>query len=287
MKFIVFLFRLLFCLLLSALLCIPFYLIFYPIFTAQSLIIPYAIYPFDICAKSPQLWYYIKLLYLFTCYYINFQFSNFLFKKLLFPYLTISKNIPVENSLSKDEINLFLGFDTQGHKLFLSQNSLFQNILITGTIGSGKTSSAMYPFTKQLIAYRCDDVNKIGMLILDVKGNYYKQVLKYAQDFNRLSDLKIIEVCGNIKYNPLDKPHLKPAVLANRLKTILTLFSPNNSESYWLDEAEKVLTECIKLCRIYNNGYVTFSEIHKLVNSPNYYNEKITILRNLFKSRKT
>ena len=87
---------------------------------------------------------------------------------------------------------------------------------------------------------------------------------------------------GNIKYNPLDKPNLKPSILANRLKTILTLFSKNNSESYWLDKAEQVLTECIKFCRLYNNGYVTFSEIHKLITSQEYYQEKIQIIRNLF-----
>ena len=36
------------------------------------------------------------------------------------------------------------------------------------------------------------------------------------------------------------------------------LVTENNSESFWLDKAEQVLAECIKLCRLYNNGYVTF-----------------------------
>lgn len=70
--------------------------------------------------------------------------------------------------------------------------------------------------------------------------------------------------------------------LANRLKTILLLFSENNSESYWLDKAEEVLCECIKLCRLYNNGYVTFVELHKLVTLPDYYKEKIETLKKLF-----
>jgi hypothetical protein len=72
-------------------------------------------------------------------------------------------------------------------------------------------------------------MNKIGILILDVKGNYYKQVETYAKEFNLSKDLIIIQVGGKFKYNPLDKPLLKPSVLANRLKTILTLFSDNNS----------------------------------------------------------
>ena len=64
------------------------------------------------------------------------------------------------------------------------------------------------------------------------------------------------------------------------------LFSENNTESFWLDEAEKIITECIKLCRLYNNGYVTFLEIHKLITLPNYYMEKIGQLRQLFISSK-
>lgn len=141
----------------------------------------------------------------------------------------------------------------------------------------------MYPFTKQLIGFSCENATKkLAMLILDVKGNYYQKVLEFAQEFHRTQDVIVIELSGKYHYNPLHKPNLKPSVLANRLKTILLLFSKNNSETYWLDEAEKVLTESIKLCRLYNNHYVTFEEIHKLVTQPNYYLEKIALLREKF-----
>ena len=145
----------------------------------------------------------------------------------------------------------------------------------------------MYPFTRQLISYKSNSFNeKLAMLILDVKGNYYKEVLQYANTYNRLEDIILIELGGFYKYNPLDKPNLKPIVLANKLKTILTLFSPNNSESYWLDKAEQILAECIKLCRLYNNGYVTFVELHKLIMFENYYKEKLESVKALFTSGK-
>ena len=130
--------------------------------------------------------------------------------------------------------------------------------------------------------YNHNSNQKLGMLILDVKGNYYKQVYEYAKKYEILDDLIVIGLGSNVFYNPLHKPHLKPQVLANRLKTILLLFSENNSESYWLDKAEEVLCECIKLCRLYNNGYVTFVELHKLVTLPDYYKEKIETLKKLF-----
>ena len=67
---------------------------------------------------------------------------------------------------------LFIGQDNKKNNIYIPEKGLYQNILITGTIGCGKTSSAMYPFTNQLINYKFyDPNNKIGMLILDVKGS--------------------------------------------------------------------------------------------------------------------
>lgn len=145
----------------------------------------------------------------------------------------------------------------------------------------------MYPITEQLIKNNCLNNNsKIGMLILDVKGNYYKQVYEYAKKYNRLNDLVIIEIKGKYKYNPLDKINIKPSVLANRLKIIMELFSGNTSESYWIDKSEQILCEAIKLCRLYNNNYVTFEELHKLIMDKNYYDEKNKILKDYFLKNK-
>ena len=284
MKFTSFFLYFVLCLSLTLLLSVPILFALIPIFTATHLIIPYAVYPFDICEKAPVAWHYMKVSYIITCVYVSFLLSHSVFKMFLKDKLVIKHKKNSKQTLTG--LNLYIGDNSSDNSsIYLTEKALYQNILITGTIGTGKTSSSMYPFTKQLIQYHANDATeKIGMLVLDVKGNFYKQVLAYAQEFNRLDDLYVIELGGKVKYNPLDKPNLKPSVLANRLKTILTLFSPNNSESYWLDKAEEVLAECIKLCRLYNSGYVTFTEIHKLVNSPNYYNEKLNYLRSLFKS---
>ncbi len=289
MKFKLSLLHFMFCFLLAVLFIIPIIIIFYPIFTATSFIFPYAIYPFDICSVAPVAWKYMKIIYCISCFFVCFLISNFIYTWIFRNKISFKNNKNDNCKTSITSLHLYLGeaSDTLA-PVYLTESSLYQNILVTGTIGSGKTSSSMYPFTKQLIGYKaCSDNEKLGMLILDVKGNFYKQVQNYAKEFNRLNDLFIIELGGTIKYNPLDKPNLKPSVLANRLKTVLTLFSPNNTESYWLDKAEEVLAECIKLCRLYNDGYVTFLELHKLVNSPNYYIKQISYLRKLFKSRQT
>ena len=275
---------------------------FYPIYTAQEIIIKYGIHPFDICSKNPELWSIIKISYIFTFIISNLVISNFIYSRfstivhLILNKKSAKKKIltqfkETKNNNEKINVNclkLLIGYDiSSGEKIYIPENGLYQNFLITGTIGSGKTSSAMYPFTEQFIEYNSKNPDKkIGMLILDVKGNYYKQVKNYAQKYNLVNDLIVLELNSNVYYNPLHKPDLKPQVLANRLTTILTLFSENNTESYWLDKAEQILTEAIKLCRLYNNGYVTFLELHKIITLPHYYKEKIETLRNLFISSK-
>ncbi len=263
--------------------------IFYPIFISDEIIITYGVHPFNICLKNPLLWKYIKIVFIFTYVFSNFIFSNFIFNQFLAKFFVkkdkkSSGSKVLESNLSK--LNLLIG-KFNNEDVFIPEKGLYQNFLITGTIGSGKTSSAMYPFTKQLLKYNSENSSdKVGMLILDVKGNYYNQVKNYVDLYGLQDDLVVIGLNSGIFYNPLHKPNLKPIVLANRLKTILTLFSENNSESYWLDKAEQILAEAIKLCRLYNDNYVTFSELHKLITVPGYYKDKIDVLKALFISSK-
>lgn len=222
---------------------------------------------FNLIAFSPILAKSTSSICLFGDFRINLEEETFKIVKLLYAFFTIissvfisyiffTKNDSLYNIKSSDTypntekekgLSLHIGTaldDNQEVSIF--EKGLYQNILITGTIGTGKTSSAMYPFLDQLLN------QDLGMLILDVKGNFYKKVLELNQKYQRR--VIVIELNGKFKYNPLDKPNLKPSVLANRLKTILTLFSNQNTQdSYWLDKVEIYLTECIKLCRLYNN----------------------------------
>ena len=62
-----------------------------------------------------------------------------------------SKKIPIYN---KNELSILIGYDKDNNSnIIVPESGLYQNFLITGTIGSGKTSSSMYPFTKQLLLY--------------------------------------------------------------------------------------------------------------------------------------
>ena len=159
-------------------------------------------------------------------YLICFIFSSFvlghsIYTRILikFPFFQNNPNKKEKKSqpsFKTDELQLLIGEDFNHQKIYLPESGLYQNFLITGTIGSGKTSSAMYPFTKQLLEYNYfHPQKKIGMLILDVKGNFYQQVQNYAKQYQLEKDLIVIELKSNIFYNPLHKPNLKSQVIDN------------------------------------------------------------------------
>ncbi len=256
--------------------------LFFPIFKSEEIIISLGIHPFDICYDNPILWKFIE-----TSFFIFYIFANYIIINciiLRFNFFPKPHEIKKIENEYNSSLQLLIGKDISSNKkVYIPESGLYQNFLITGTIGTGKTSSAMYPFTEQLIKYNSlHPNNKLGILILDVKGNYFKQVQKFASKYKLEKDIIEIGLNSKTRYNPLYKPNLNPLILANRLKTILLLFSENNSESFWLDKAEQVLAECIKLCRLYNNGYVTFVELHKLITQPDYYKSKIEVLKKLF-----
>ena len=169
------------------------YLIFKPILKTNSLIFPYAINKFDICKVYPETWKLIK-----KFYFITFEISYSIFLSKLFKNLKFKEN---SQKLKKcivstdDKLKLIVGTDENNRIVEIEENGLYQNIFITGTIGSGKTSSAMYPFTKQLMEYKAFSTKeKLAMLILDVKGNYSEKVKEFAIKCGRENDIHTVDI---------------------------------------------------------------------------------------------
>jgi Type IV secretion-system coupling protein DNA-binding domain. len=250
----------------------------------------------DIISTWPEAWHIMKSIYYVASIVgiiitIDLIYRN-IFNKLL-PRNNMNDDTqesrPPPYPYDEDKLQMIIGLKHKRLSLdkvmnpswvIVEEKGMYQNFLITGTIGTGKTASAMYPFTKQAMFYKAYDPKmKPGMLILDVKGNFYKQAVMFAENAGRQDDIIIIELNGEYKYNPVYKPSMRPLVLANRSKTVLSLFSPRGaSDGYWLDKAELLIAECIKLSRLYNNGYTTFVEINKLVNNKAYLNTRISEL---------
>ena len=276
--------RFIFCIFFTFIILIFLILLFKPILFSNANSLMSSLKIFDFILEDSSLWHNFKMLSIISIIFNFIVLSNIIYTKFFQKFFTPRINV-FQNSINPNELNLLIGESVEGLPIYIPEKSLYQNMLITGGIGTGKTASAMYPFTKQLIKYKCDNPKeKLGFLILDVKGNYYSKVKEFAEEYHRQNDVIVIELNGDYTYNPLDKPNLKASILANRIKTILLLFSPNNSESYWLDKSEQVIENFITFCRMYNNGYVTFEELHKLITDKTYYLEKLHEVRKVFLS---
>lgn len=112
--------------------------LFSPIFNSSTLIFPYAINPFDIISKYPKTWQNIKLIYCIT-----FFISSYVLLNSFFSIIVLNLKIPIRKKtklnpiLFSSKINLLLGTDScTEEKIYITEKALYQNILVTGTIGS-------------------------------------------------------------------------------------------------------------------------------------------------------
>lgn len=123
--------------------------IFFPVYTSKHLLFPYAIHPFDLCTQTPSLWKILKILFFIFYILSSIIISNFI--NLKYNSKILKNNTDTHkptNSLINSDLNLLIGYTETNTPIYLCEKSLYQNLLITGTIGTGKTSSAMYPFTR-------------------------------------------------------------------------------------------------------------------------------------------
>lgn len=237
----------------------------------------------------------IDIVNILSNYYIYFKilyytlFFFFIFFQIYKLYSWFNSHSEINNNklLNKKELPLsvYIG-EYNEENVFVKEKGLYQNILITGSIGSGKTSTAISNILDSLIK------NNLGGLIIDIKGNFVDTVNKIAKKHLRQEDIEYISLNDNTIYNPLNEPNLSSMELASIVKKVLTLISNSKeNEPFWLDKAEEYIRDFITLIRVYNNGNLNFSEIHNLVINKEYLKEKLLnikdrILRNEFSDEK-
>ena len=128
-----------------------FYIILNPIYKSNEIIITYGLKPFNIATDNQKLWEYIKIAYVVSFLIANTIYINYIYTHIIcrLKEKEEDKNIEEEKN---EKLRLLIGQDEKnGKNVYVPESGLYQNFLITGTIGSGKTSSAMYPFTRTII----------------------------------------------------------------------------------------------------------------------------------------
>lgn len=130
--------KILILLLLSIFFTFSILIFFKPILTATNLIFPYSIHPFDIAYEYPKAWFYIKIFYFFSSFITVFLTLNSI--SIFFKFKKKPKkknNLDEINSINENSLNLLVGITPDNQKqIFIPEKGLYQNILVTGTIGS-------------------------------------------------------------------------------------------------------------------------------------------------------
>ena len=169
--------------------------------------------------------------------------------------------------------------------LFMDKYGLFTGIIVFGSTGTGKTTACAYPFLDQLAKYKKESTGeRIGGLILDVKGDFWKEAVRILKRNGRGEDAVIIEPGSGYYFNPVHYPHLDAKIIAERLYSVLENMNSNDGrqDSFWKDKSINLLANSINIVRLCM-GYVTLSDIYEIVSDENKLKNIIGHAQNLMK----
>ena len=169
--------------------------------------------------------------------------------------------------------------------LIIDKNGLFTGIIIFGSTGAGKTTACAYPFLDQLAKYGKESPDeRIGGLILDVKGDFWKEAVHILEHNGRREDVVIIEPGSGYYFNPVHYPHLDTKIIAERLYSVLENMNSNDGrqDSFWKDKSINLLANSLSLIRLCI-GYATLSDVYEIVSDEGKLKNMLDYAQNLIK----
>jgi len=148
--------------------------------------------------------------------------------------------------------------------LAIPERGLYTGILVVGAIGSGKTSACMYPYVDQLLAYRATDpARRAAGLVLEVKGDFCRQVRDILRRHGREDDYVEVSLDSAYRYNPLHND-LDAYALAYGIATLMTNLFGRGKEPFW-QQASTNLAKFVILLHQVLDDYVTLFQVYEHV----------------------
>jgi hypothetical protein len=132
----------------------------------------------------------------------------------------------------------------------------------------------MYPFAEQLIAYKAEITNeRIGGLVLEVKGDFCHKVRGILERHGRGSDYVEIRIGSEYRYNPLHND-LEAYALAYSIATLLNNLFGKGKEPFW-QQAYTNLVKFIILLHKVAYDYVTLFDVYECAIDPELLEKRI------------
>ncbi len=251
----------------------------------------------------------VKLVFIFiplsTWFASSYTLSNIAYNKYLYlkpeednkkKNIFADKKVSAGNAMiwpESEELQLVIGeiHEKDGTRkekpewLIIDKNGLFTGIIVFGSTGAGKTTACAYPFLDQLAKYGKESPDeRIGGLILDVKGDFWKEAVHILERNGRREDAVIIEPGSGYYFNPVHYPHLDTKIIAERLYSVLENMNSNDGrqDSFWKDKSINLLANSLNIIRLCM-GYVTLSDVYEIVSDEGKLKNMLDYARNLIK----
>jgi len=165
--------------------------------------------------------------------------------------------------------------------LTIPQRGLYTGVMILGAVGTGKTSACMYPYVDQLLRWRAEDPDrKVGGLVLEVKGDFCRQLRQMLAATNRAGDYLEVGLDTGVCYNPLHND-LDPYAVAYAIASLLNNLFGRSKEPFWQQAYTDLLKFVISLRRI-SDGYTTLSEVYRFIIEDSQIEKNIRTLKAQF-----
>ena len=158
--------------------------------------------------------------------------------------------------------------------LRMPEKGLFTGLIIFGAIGTGKTTSCMRPFCRQLLEWQADDPEKrVAALVLEVKGDFCYDVQEMLAEYGRIDDymeLSLPPEPGDDDYgkrevwqwNPLFCPWVDTYSLAYSLSSIVNQLFGAGKDPFWQQAYTNVIQWILAAYRSLPGGWVTFEDVY-------------------------
>ena len=141
---------------------------------------------------------------------------------------------------------------------------LFTGTAIFGATGSGKTAACMRPFVAQLLGWQADAPEKRASgLVLEVKGDFCRQVRDILKACKREGDYAELGVGGKWQWNPLDAPEVDSYSLAYQVGSLLNQLFGRGKEPFWQQASTNLLRNVIEIHRIHGSRWVTLRDLYR------------------------
>ena len=141
---------------------------------------------------------------------------------------------------------------------------LFTGTVIFGATGSGKTAACMRPFAEQLFSWQAGDPDRRASgLVLEVKGDFCRQVRQILEACEREADYAELGIGGQWQWNPLDAPEVDSYSLAYQLGSLLNQLFGRGKEPFWQQASTNLLRNLVELHRVSGTGWVTLRDLYR------------------------